>query len=68
MTARGSISMKLAITSAALGRFISADTIVPDPQNPQALNRYAYALNNPLRVYGILAGKPPKAAIIAEVG
>jgi hypothetical protein len=32
-----------------LARFISADTIVPDPANPQALNRYAYVLNNPLR-------------------
>ncbi len=32
----------------ALGRFISADTIVPDPLNPQALNRYAYAANNPI--------------------
>jgi RHS repeat-associated protein len=31
-----------------LGRFISPDTIVPDPANPQALNRYGYALNNPL--------------------
>jgi RHS repeat-associated protein len=31
-----------------LGRFISADTIVPDPINPQALNRYSYVLNNPL--------------------
>jgi RHS repeat-associated protein len=25
-----------------VGRFISADTIVPSPGNPQALNRYAY--------------------------
>ncbi|RLC83572.1 MAG: hypothetical protein DRI79_13785, partial [Chloroflexi bacterium] len=33
----------------ALGRFISADTIVPDPGNPQDLNRYAYVRNNPLR-------------------
>lgn len=24
-----------------LGRFISADTIVPDPSDPQALNRYS---------------------------
>ena len=32
-----------------LGRFISADTLVPDPSTPQALNRYAYVLNNPLR-------------------
>ena len=33
----------------ALGRFISPDTIVPEPGNPQALNRYAYVLNNPVR-------------------
>jgi hypothetical protein len=32
----------------ALGRFISADTIVPDPANPQTLNRFAYALSNPI--------------------
>ena len=32
-----------------LGRFISADTIVPYPRNPQNLNAYAYVLNNPLR-------------------
>jgi RHS repeat-associated protein len=30
-------------------RFISADTIVPEPKNPQTLNRYAYGLNNPVR-------------------
>ncbi len=34
---------------AALGRFISADTIVPGAGNPQALNRYSYVLNNPVR-------------------
>ncbi len=33
----------------ALGRFASADSLVPDPADPQALNRYAYARNNPLR-------------------
>jgi len=32
-----------------LGRFLSADTVVPEPGNPQALNRYAYVLNNPLK-------------------
>jgi len=31
-----------------MGRFIAPDTIVPDPYNPQSLNRYAYCLNNPL--------------------
>jgi len=35
--------------SPRLGRFISADTVVPEPGEPQALNRYAYATNNPLR-------------------
>ncbi len=34
---------------AALGRFISADTIVPGASNPQNLNRYAYVRNNPLK-------------------
>ncbi|HIE55672.1 MAG TPA: RHS repeat-associated core domain-containing protein, partial [Chromatiaceae bacterium] len=33
-----------------LGRFLSADTIVPDPQNPQSLNRYSYVLNRPLNL------------------
>ncbi len=30
------------------GRFLSADTLVPNPQNPQSFNRYAYVLNRPL--------------------
>ena len=32
-----------------LGRFVSADSVVPEPGNPQALNRFSYVLNNPLR-------------------
>jgi len=35
--------------SPRLGRFVSADSIVPEPGEPQALNRYAYVLNNPLK-------------------
>jgi RHS repeat-associated protein len=35
--------------SPVLGRFISADTIVPGARNPQAFNRFSYTLNNPLR-------------------
>lgn len=34
---------------AVLGRFISPDTMVPDPEDPQAFNRYSYVRNNPLR-------------------
>jgi RHS repeat-associated protein len=33
---------------ANIGRFISADTIIPQPNNPQSFNRYTYVLNNPL--------------------
>jgi RHS repeat-associated protein len=33
----------------SLGRFLSADTIVPQAGNPQALNRYSYVNNNPLK-------------------
>ncbi|MBI2906401.1 MAG: RHS repeat-associated core domain-containing protein [Chloroflexi bacterium] len=32
-----------------MGRFIQADAIVPQPGNPQSLNRYSYTLNNPLK-------------------
>jgi RHS repeat-associated protein len=34
---------------ATLGRFVSADTLVAYPGDPQDLNRYSYARNNPLR-------------------
>jgi RHS repeat-associated protein len=35
--------------SSAVGRFISADTLVPGASNPQNWNRYAYVTNNPLK-------------------
>ncbi|MFZ5875343.1 MAG: toxin TcdB middle/N-terminal domain-containing protein [Nitrospirota bacterium] len=31
-----------------LGRFVQPDRIVPNPRNPQSLNRYSYVDNNPL--------------------
>ena len=31
-----------------LGRFISADTIIPEPGSSQAYDRYAYVYNNPI--------------------
>jgi RHS repeat-associated protein len=31
-----------------IGRFISADTVVQNVNNPQCFNRYSYVLNNPL--------------------
>ena len=32
-----------------LGRWLSPDSIVPDPANPQSLNRYSYTRNNPVK-------------------
>jgi len=32
-----------------LGRFVQPDTLVPEPENPQDLNRYTYVRNNPLK-------------------
>jgi len=31
-----------------VGRFVSPDSVVPGAENPQAFNRYTYALNRPL--------------------
>ena len=33
---------------ATIGRFISPDTVIQNPANPQTLNRYSYCVNNPL--------------------
>jgi len=32
-----------------IGRFVSADTIIQAPYDPQSLNRYAYCRNNPVK-------------------
>lgn len=34
-----------------LGRFISPDSIIPNPANPQSLNRYSYVYNSPLKFH-----------------
>ena len=34
----------------ALGRFMAADSILPDVYDPQQLNRFAYVRNNPIRL------------------
>lgn len=45
----GLINMNGRVYDPALGRFMSADSIVPNPSFTQDYNRYAYVLNNPLR-------------------
>ncbi|MFO0983285.1 MAG: toxin TcdB middle/N-terminal domain-containing protein [Planctomycetota bacterium] len=41
--------MEMRYYDPSLGRFISPDVVVHDPQDPQTLNRFAYARNNPVR-------------------
>ena len=42
----------------AIGRFCTPDVVVPDPSNPQSLNRYGYAYNNPLKFIVLQAIRP----------
>ncbi len=51
-----------------IGRWLSADTIIPEPWNPQSLNRYSYVGNNSLRfvdptgyarLWALLSPPPP---------
>ena len=42
------IHMNGRVYDAKLGRFLSADPFVQQPQNLQSLNRYSYVVNNPL--------------------
>jgi len=32
-----------------IARFLSADSLIPEPNNPMAYNRYIYVTNNPLK-------------------
>ena len=45
----GLIHMNARLYDPQTGRFLSPDPYVQDPANTQGYNRYAYALNNPLR-------------------
>jgi RHS repeat-associated protein len=44
----GLYNYKARLYDPQIGRFISADTIVPRPDDLQSLNRYSYCSNNPL--------------------
>ena len=45
----GLVYMRARYYVPSIGRFASADTIVPNPGEPQSFNRYSYVNNNPLR-------------------
>jgi RHS repeat-associated protein len=63
----GLVYMNARYYDAKLGRFLSADTILPDPANPQALNRYAFAYNNPICNTDPTGHLPVVAALITAV-
>ncbi len=44
----GLIHMNARLYDSEIGRFLSADTIIQDPHDSQAYNRYSYVRNNPL--------------------
>ncbi|MCE9646910.1 MAG: DUF11 domain-containing protein [Chloroflexi bacterium] len=45
----GLMDYKARFYSPYITHFSQPDSIVPDPQNPQAYNHYSYGLNNPIR-------------------
>ena len=45
----GLIDMRGRVYDPAVGRFLSCDNYVQEPDNSQNFNRYSYCLNNPLR-------------------
>ncbi len=45
----GIMDYKARFYSPSLMRFHQPDSIIPDPANPQAFNRFGYVLNNPIR-------------------
>jgi len=46
----GLINMNGRVYDPGLGRFMSADPTIPDPNSSQSYNRYSYAQGNPLRM------------------
>ena len=49
MTGVGLIHMNGRVYDSEIGRFVSPDLLIQDPENSQAFNRYTYVWNNPLR-------------------
>jgi len=50
-----------------IGRFVNADSMVPDQYSPQSLNRYSYCANNPL-IYVDPSGHAHYVLIVGDPG
>ncbi|MGE5480396.1 MAG: SpvB/TcaC N-terminal domain-containing protein [Chloroflexota bacterium] len=59
------INMNARLYDPRVGRFLSPDSYIPDPENPQSYNRYSYALNNPLS-YTDPTGNTPEGPFYEE--
>jgi RHS repeat-associated protein len=60
------VNMNARIYDPGLGRFMSADPVVPIPLYMQSLNRYSYVLNNPLALTDPSGTNPAAAAVALE--
>jgi RHS repeat-associated protein len=63
----GLYNYKARLYDPLLGRFISADSIIPEPGNLQAFNRYSYCVNNPL-VYTDSSGHWSLGDVFDDIG
>jgi RHS repeat-associated protein len=45
----GLINMNARLYDPVIGRFIQADTVIPDPSKAMSYNRYVYVYNNPMK-------------------
>ena len=48
--ALGVVYMNARVYMPSTGKFLTADTLVPDPKSSQSYNRYAYVNNNPINL------------------
>lgn len=66
--AGGLIHMNGRIYDPNLGRFMTADSVIPDPDDSQSYNRYSYVFNNPLTMTDPDGHCPVCIVILAVAG
>lgn len=53
------VNLNARLYDATIGKFMAADSIVPNAYDSQSYNRYAYVTNNPLSLVDPSAPQPP---------